>query len=287
MYVNADSVEWRPLSADPDAAYLAGALTHELAHVHGMLHPCEIDGVGGAPACSSSAEYLDSVLYPIHREGPPLPSADDVAGTCALYPSSVCEWCAVDEVCVDGTCEPVADYVECPGCSACLEPSDCGDEMTCRYGRCEALAELGHSCSHDFDCRSELCERGRCTRPCGEVEHCPNGLTCEGSPPRCVATWGLDRSTCASGDECRGGLCLEPAEGGDGHCTNACGSDDACVYGEACREVDGTAVCVPMTTGGGCSVGGEDRAPFAILIAISVSILALRRRCDLLRGSSR
>lgn len=273
VYVNADGIQWRPLSADPEAAHLAGALAHELAHVHGMSHPCEVGGRGGAPACSTSAEFLESVLYPIHVEGAHRPGPDDVAGTCALYPASRCGSCAVDEVCVDGGCEPAADHTHCPECSVCLEPADCGAEMTCRYGRCVEISELGQTCTRDVDCRSGACERGRCTRPCQD-EPCPDGMSCDGDPPLCISSGGVDRSACETGDQCRSALCLEPS-GGGGHCTNTCAGDASCLYGEACREVDGSTVCVPQTMSSGSCSASPGRRAYRCWLLFSLLLFAV------------
>lgn len=279
IYVNADTFEWRPLSADPDAAHLAGALTHELGHVHGLMHPCEPDGAGGVTNCSSSPIYMESALFPIHSAGARAPAADDIAGTCALYPRWACEGCAQDQVCIEGACRSASEHTDCPECTACLEPAECAAGETCRYGGCEPQALLGQACSHDVDCDTSSCEAGRCTRSCHQDDNpCPASFACQGSPPLCVSMVGADRATCAAGAECRTGLCLERMDGDIGHCTNECSAEEDCLHGEACRAIEGSHVCVPIPDTGGCSAASGATASANLLPLLPLLLLVARSR---------
>jgi len=94
----------------PCLAELQNTLTHELGHLHGLEHPClsgddppRVDGMGNPiPECGSTSDptIVEATMYPFQNCGETKKetlSDDDIAGICAIYPTSK----------DPGTCEPV------------------------------------------------------------------------------------------------------------------------------------------------------------------------------------
>ena len=107
IYLNAENHGWIASGAPTDASRdLLSVLTHEGGHSLGLLHPCEITVINGAPDCASNPSYAKTTMYPIYSPGEATLSPDDVAGLCFLYPGVSCEvsGCPLGMVCRAGGC---------------------------------------------------------------------------------------------------------------------------------------------------------------------------------------
>lgn len=194
IYVNLDDFEFvsQPM---PDALDRQGVLTHEIGHLLGLLHPCELEA-GTAPTCVDVVDADASVLYPTYLGARSL-SPDDEAGLCALYPSSGCPLsCAIGFECAGAGCVPCAtlrcEAPVCPGpdCS----PPTCGADGECAVGACARAGEhagecvlagdFGTECTAANDCVSGLCLVGASTSFC--TSRCVDDTGCEGET-RCGA----------------------------------------------------------------------------------------------------
>lgn len=189
---------------------LEPVLRHEISHLLGMLHPCEIDGAGGAPDCASSSAYLESSIYPEYL-GDVGPSPDDLAGMCELYASASrpCEpACGDDSVCRDGACVPIACGgtscvgVRCAGDGTCTE-GVCGVAGDAT-GFCVAPGEIGAPCSVAAECSTRLCLTSMsagsyCTVSCADDSDCPGMQRCAAVEAMHVCAPMVARSGCAVG----------------------------------------------------------------------------------------
>ena len=162
------TADWAPsLSA-------AVALTHEIGHLLGVLHPCELGNQ--TPMCGPG-DVNSALMYPDYAgiDDPSL-LADDVAAFCSIYPgeSQPCQ----GTVCSDGTC--VIAPATCP-------PVDPG------------VDDFGEPCDYGVDCQSSLCleddEGTYCSVRCDRRADCPTGALCQtvGDDRACV----VSASTCA------------------------------------------------------------------------------------------
>lgn len=201
VYLNMDqnrfSFEGVPTSGELD---LRGVLTHEIGHLLGLLHPCEHSSAD-APECATAE--ASTCMYPDYTgTSQRALGADDIAGVCALYPSSSAPCspsCAAGQTCVDGACQASCPSCVCDGGMAadggcvsnvvqCVEDDQCGTGMCIRWGgrrgTCAPASTLGTVCEHGVDCASGLCARSVnlgyavCTRRCDVDAECESGAAC-------------------------------------------------------------------------------------------------------------
>ena len=188
IYVDLEHFDWSFESPRSDALSLEVAIRHEMGHALGLLHVCELDGVGGAPVCDGSYELQRSVMHPVYAQSSGL-AADDVAGVCALYPreSSTCAGgCAVGAHCEHGECVPdCAAPARCDG--SCLTDGDCAEGRCSQTGgaegQCVAGGDHGTSCGRGEEFASGLCLMGStrgsiCTATCRDASDCEAAERC-------------------------------------------------------------------------------------------------------------
>jgi hypothetical protein len=276
MYLNADHQRWI-LAGDggPDVRDVRSVVTHEAGHMLGLLHPCEIDGAGGAPRCSDVSGADVTTMYPIYSAAQWQLSADDEAGECFLYPRSTCDGgacpdpcatvrCPEGQLCQEGACRS-EDAGSCTGNAcpkSCSSSDDCAASQSCIASVCrDGVYEIGDPCVRDGDCQSHACSgEGFCAAPCKTDRDCAAGSMCmpDGNRSICMGTRAPMGGTCQGSADCLGNECLT---GGSDNpvCTRACGPGHATCPGNwQCESVDGRSVCTPAAdapTGGRCSIG--------------------------------
>lgn len=267
VYLNGE-LEWSAYPDGIDQWDVAGVLVHELGHVLGLMHPCEPDGADGAPDCDDEPEAESSIMYPFYDDWSAIPSADDLAGVCFLYPTPICGefGCAEGELCTES------------GCVATCEEEACGAGYFCSDNGCRstacALGCDGATCTADRECGpAESCEGGSCVSDAPGVEPTCSDGAC--APVDACGTTGAGGENGAGG-ACSdaatsavplGAACETAAECADGRCvsgavetpicTRECGDGlPACPTHWECEDVSGQDVCVPKPSiDGGCSIG--------------------------------
>ena len=165
VWLNAWDFDWSAGFDDPSGRLrsVETAVLHEVGHMIGAAHPCELEPASGAPQCSGD-EHRESAMYPLYSELGPALSADDQDAACFLYPSGV-------------------DTSE-PGSPTAPEESECSSEC-CRdtpgprVNCVPSGSSFGEPCVDGAGCASGLCvhdSEGSCTRECGAG--CPSGYEC-------------------------------------------------------------------------------------------------------------
>lgn len=204
LYVDWVGHEWSFDESPPDGTpSLTLALGHELGHVIGLAHPCELDG---APACDATSR--ESILYPVYSARRAALSRDDIDGICALYPLDRCgPGCPAGSRCESGACVPEECGAGCDAgcagasCTACVADADCGPDLRCSPSRrtCVIPGGRGAACTSAVDCASELCVAGATTLPictiaclsdvdCGATERCALADGTQVCAPRAPST---------------------------------------------------------------------------------------------------
>jgi hypothetical protein len=309
IYLNAVGFDWVSTNPGKKQTLVEAVLTHELGHALGLLHPCEPGGADEAPACEATdASVAETTMYPFYSPEQVSLADDDVAGLCYLYGQvdecgGACtarELCMAGEcraVCHDLVCEPgqecgswgcvpkggcTARYCEGQSCSPELEGA-CGPLARCsKDGLCASgKVNWGDGCSTSADCKRGACVDGVCQPDCAQDTECaPLGqcvATEDGSAQGCVDSSQYEQGfTCKMGEDCESHVCI--FMGKRAQCTNDCKSDDACLSGWSCREVEKRNVCVPpeYSPGGGCAFSSKPQdgetwsAVFGLLLLAAV-----------------
>ena len=294
QYVSDDHGHWTIVEADTylnleygwttgvptdERRSLLAVLTHELGHVLGLLHPCELAGADGAPSCDESPELAGVEMFPIYSPAQTALSDDDVAGLCFLY-SPVCAEtsCGEGQACFGGACAPLCGDAVCgvgtecksdtcvatskdcglDGCvgQVCSGRSDCGAVEFCDGRVCaRGDSALGDPCSSGRQCFDGACVDGACAESCTPGNRCRSGGMCDVDKEACTVELSPLGTECKFSTDCRGGYCLAEA-GQVPICSRSCADGQApCPSGWACRKADGSPVCAPAATpDDGCSV---------------------------------
>lgn len=238
--------------SDPAATtdYLRAILAHEVGHVVGLIHPCEMEVADGASICGLANDT--QLMHPIYAAQRTELSSDEVEGLCFLYPKAV-----------DPGGTPATPSVPDFSKYMCQSDGDCQDEMHCAGSTCVGgLGELGDPCKHAGDCASAAC-REFCSEPCATDSDCEDGASCKstkGPTGACVGARVGYGETCKKSEACLSGYCLEGVEKA-GVCTRLCGIDElACPLDWTCQHIEAADedVCAPLETpldDSGCALG--------------------------------
>jgi len=303
VYLNAESQTWTAnASVDPASRDVATVLTHELGHVLGLMHPCELVAKDSAPKCTPA--FGRPTMHPVYGADQISLEADDEAGACFLYPSSTCTAdscaagetctrdgckascggtvCSVGQSCVDDACVTPATCPDglCP--ESCQSTSDCSSGLGCVHGKCApGASQRGDLCGHNEDCESGSCVDGFCAISCSDAHPCVAGESCEATtkPNVCVSPLHRMGETCQEAHDCIGDQCLAGGSGGP-VCSRACGTDSACPVDWVCSSVNEREVCTPpwFKASGGCDVASTGREPARSWWGSAALALAIFRR---------
>lgn len=183
VYLNAQHFGWALSFAVDGEREIPAVLTHELGHVLGLLHPCEVDRSvdPAAPACSASATYAADTMYPLYSATQAQLAADDIAGLCFLYPPALCgAGCPAGQACAQGSCVETCSGAVCAPGEVCAA-TGCGPAPCVDCGN--GTKPLGDPCESGADCASAACGgdavcRAQCfgAADCGAGDQCAPAL---------------------------------------------------------------------------------------------------------------
>ena len=307
IYLNAEDHAWSSgTSADDSTRDVATVLTHELGHVLGLMHPCELTAQGTAPRCTES--FGRPTMHPVYGADQLSLEADDEAGACFLYPSANCsddscgldhvctrdgcvdscggKVCASGETCSFGLCVPSRVCAEgtCP--QTCNVTADCDPNLACIDGVCNmGSGQRGDVCQGGQECRSGSCVENFCANSCTTSDSCAEGESCEEdhSVNVCVSSRKRMGESCSESDDCIGNECLVGADLGP-VCSRLCSTDQPCPGNWECSTVAGRAVCTPpwFAASGGCGLvklkQSRPSLVWLMCIGLCVGFVARRRR---------
>ncbi len=156
-------------------------------------------------------------------------------GRCASSPGAVCteeDGCGpgasglLDQVCVDGVCQPDSG----DNGAVCTEAQDCLSGI-CKNNKC-VPGNTGDSCDVPEHCQSNICAMGVCSDgetgdSCNAPEHCKSNIcaidTCSN---------GENGDACIGDTDCQSQNCVDGAcEGGGPTTPDSCESDEDCEKG--------------------------------------------------------
>lgn len=290
IYINAEHHRWSPAETPADGyRSLMSVIVHEGGHALGLTHPCEPEGVDGAPACSAAGgEERVSVMYPFYGAGQAELLPDDVDGLCHLYPRCEAEGCANGFACTASGCVPVCGEGICRPSELCVS-GECVPADECPGRACPDCGDEGcgaETCSVDDDCETGTClSDGTCAVTCGDDTACSAEHVCVSSPrggycsPRGSVETGMP---CREAEQCAGNQCLAGIEA-EPVCTKTCVNHEDCPSGWGCSDIQGRDVCAPFSAGGGCSVTRPQPIPSRAHELICAALAA----CVLLRVAPR
>jgi hypothetical protein len=231
---------------------------------HLCVPPCGV----GEFACGATQACVNGycVGAPCGGGGPCAPGTVCENGAC-LDPCKGAV-CPGGQVCIDGSCVDPCRNIQCPqnqhcaaglcvpscACAGCSTPSTC--DMTSGYCVDPACASM--SCAPGTACRG-----GSCVDICTEVV-CPIGQKCSAgacTPDPCFAR------DCGPGQACdpMTGKCAGTSDGGVG------GGGEGMDAGEPGRGPTSPKGCH-------CDVGGTGQLPPALLLLLTIGVIALRSR---------
>lgn len=288
VHLNARHFTWS-VDGDGEASGprdVQAVLTHELGHVLGLLHPCDIGDDPEAPACDARPADAASTMSPIYSGlAQRTIGIDDAAGLCHLYGPSCDPGCGPGQRCLDGMCAHPCGGDVCQRDELCT-PEGC-TVAVCRDARGPAArcggAELRDPCDTDEDCNTGFCSSdAHCSQPCGAQDWCPDGLQCApGDTIReCLGAGDSFGAACSGDRSCASGLCIA-GDAWAGMCTRACDAARRCPDDFVCTTLDDVAACrPPYAVADGCSV--RPTAPRdlsgAALAALLLTAIVRRRQ---------
>lgn len=220
--------------------------------------------------CTRTDVHLDDGLREVVAAwtGPCADDGDCVTDGCGDYEDPDCNPCGFDGTCEDGC--PSVD-LDCPVVG--LPGEFCEETDDCESRKCiAALDDTTVSyCSVECD---PATPGGGCQAPltvCQQAEdgaaYCYYGGT----------TPGTQGASCATGEECRSGICHPDHE----ICVELCGDGlPECREPYSCQDVgSGMSACVPEEEDGGCGCrAGGGGLPGAATSLLFLFLVALRRR---------
>ncbi len=195
--------------------------------------------------------------------------------------------CPPNETCVPTTGECISNAKACVLCSVSNVDGCCADPNVCDKGTQQCVPngtqDAGTSCSGDKACSTGICSSpielgpgqtiATCTKPCCISDDCDVGSICWGAGtggnyclPASAATrpalgTGEPGVTCASGGDCRSGICTASK------CEDTCCSSANCQNGTSCAVTtfDGnfTLACIAPTGGTAASSSCSSNAQCA------------------------
>lgn len=189
VYLNAETMQWDERGNALGGASLSVVLRHELGHVLGLAHPCELDAGEGEPSCDD-AELAVTLMHPSYADSAVAfatgVTSDEQAGLCFLYGS-------------ESTAEPEGDAGTIGDAG---DVADAGQADAASSGE----GEVGDPCSTADECNGMQCVAGFrtgcggiCTRVCDEDAPCPHGYQCSAVEGRsiCVPQVAEESTSCA------------------------------------------------------------------------------------------
>ena len=257
VFVNANASLWLDDQTTVRRAALS-IFVHEIGHVIGLLHICELD-VTGPGRCAADPSTDSPTMHPLFFPDAASLASDDRDGACFLYPGGCDSECGQGFACSSGGCVPACTTTTCELGTACtpglgcqpVDPPDC--TASCREsGTC---LEVGDPCADPCECRTGTCAQNFCAQRCSESADCAMSTTCNAGA--CESRLNMFGDECSLGSECGSALCLVFTErdGAErGTCTRACALDGACPGGSICRQVGARLVCFPdLPSANGCT----------------------------------
>ncbi len=135
--------------------------------------------------------------------------------------------------------------------AACASDADCKSRERCTCAGCQvAVCDFADECAP-----SQVCNEGRCDRPCVRDADCAAGESCPAGQGVCRGACGSD-GDCQGGEYCASGTCVAAP----------CSSDGDCLDRPTCavqRVAGSLHEPSPLADGSGVTVWVERRAPAA------------------------